>query len=89
MVVVHPHTLSHATSFMATYLVTGATGFIGSHLAGRLCQLGYHVRCLVRDPAQGETLQQLGAELCAAIFGTRPAFNEPCRAAITSFIWPG
>jgi nucleoside-diphosphate-sugar epimerase len=30
-------------------LVTGATGFIGSHLADRLCAAGVPVRCLVRN----------------------------------------
>ncbi len=29
-------------------LVTGATGFVGSHLAERLCALGADVRCLMR-----------------------------------------
>jgi uncharacterized protein YbjT (DUF2867 family) len=31
-------------------LVTGATGYIGGRLVARLLQLGYPVRCLVRDP---------------------------------------
>jgi uncharacterized protein YbjT (DUF2867 family) len=30
-------------------LVTGATGFIGGRLAGRLASSGLEVRCLVRD----------------------------------------
>jgi len=32
-------------------LVTGATGYIGGRLVPRLLELGYHIRCLVRDPA--------------------------------------
>ncbi|MGH9719243.1 MAG: NAD-dependent epimerase/dehydratase family protein [Bryobacteraceae bacterium] len=32
-----------------TILITGATGFIGSHLAKRLVDAGAHVRCLVRS----------------------------------------
>jgi dihydroflavonol-4-reductase len=36
------------------FLVTGATGFIGSHLVERLCREGRRVRCLVRHkPASG------------------------------------
>jgi uncharacterized protein YbjT (DUF2867 family) len=35
-----------------TVLVTGATGYIGGRLAPRLLELGYAVRCLVRDPAR-------------------------------------
>lgn len=33
-------------------LVTGATGYIGGRLVPRLLEAGYHVRCLVRDPAR-------------------------------------
>jgi uncharacterized protein YbjT (DUF2867 family)/uncharacterized protein YndB with AHSA1/START domain len=33
-------------------LVTGATGYIGGRLVPRLLELGYGVRCLVRDPAR-------------------------------------
>jgi uncharacterized protein YbjT (DUF2867 family) len=32
-------------------LVTGATGYIGGRLVPRLLELGYRIRCLVRDPA--------------------------------------
>lgn len=33
-------------------LVTGATGYIGGRLVPRLIELGYRVRCLVRDRAR-------------------------------------
>jgi len=33
-----------------TVLVTGATGYIGGRLVGRLLSAGYKVRTLVRDP---------------------------------------
>jgi len=33
-------------------LVSGATGYIGGRLVPRLLELGYHVRCLVRDPGR-------------------------------------
>ena len=35
-----------------TALVTGATGFVGSHAAARLAAHGHEVRVLVRDPAK-------------------------------------
>ncbi|HZB25519.1 MAG TPA: NAD(P)H-binding protein, partial [Vicinamibacterales bacterium] len=35
-------------------LVTGATGYIGGRLVPRLLDLGYRVRCLVRDPSRLE-----------------------------------
>ena len=33
-------------------LVTGASGYIGGRLVPRLLELGYRVRCMVRDPAR-------------------------------------
>jgi uncharacterized protein YbjT (DUF2867 family) len=39
-------------SFSPLILVTGATGYIGGRLVPRLLELGYRVRCLVRDPAR-------------------------------------
>ena len=33
-------------------LVTGATGYVGGRLVPKLLEAGYHVRCLVRDPAR-------------------------------------
>ena len=35
-----------------TVLVTGATGFVGSHVAARLAEQGHAVRLFVRDPAK-------------------------------------
>jgi uncharacterized protein YbjT (DUF2867 family) len=37
---------------MTIILVTGATGYIGGRVVPRLLELGYRVRCLVRDPAR-------------------------------------
>jgi len=42
-------------------LVTGATGFVGSHLAARLARGGDDVRCLARRPAQAAQLAAIGA----------------------------
>jgi nucleoside-diphosphate-sugar epimerase len=44
-------------------LVTGATGFIGSHVAPRLLRDGYRVRCLVRATSDTSALARLGLEL--------------------------
>ena len=43
--------------------ITGATGFIGSHLAECLAARGHEVSCLVRDPARGQWLEGLAARL--------------------------
>ncbi len=43
--------------------VTGATGFIGGHLARHLLAQGWRVRALVRDPGKARPLSELGVEL--------------------------
>jgi nucleoside-diphosphate-sugar epimerase len=44
-------------------LITGATGFIGGRLAGRLVQEGYSVRCLVRASSDTSLLDDLDVQL--------------------------
>src|SRR5690349_23391102 len=48
---------------MARVLVTGATGFIGSHLTRRLVEQGDEVTCLVRSTSRVEPLERLGVRL--------------------------
>lgn len=49
-----------------TVLVTGATGYIGGRLVGRLLEGGFHVRCLARDPARLQGRPWLGQVEVAA-----------------------
>ncbi|HXE80003.1 MAG TPA: NAD-dependent epimerase/dehydratase family protein [Vicinamibacterales bacterium] len=42
-------------------LVTGGTGFTGSHLVDRLLACGHDVRALVRDESRAESLRRAGA----------------------------
>jgi len=44
-------------------LVTGATGFVGSHLAAHLAGRGDDVRCLARQPAAAAWLAAAGAQI--------------------------
>lgn len=44
-------------------LLTGATGFIGGHLARRLLDDGYAVRCLVRARSDTSRLRELDVEI--------------------------
>ncbi len=44
-------------------LVTGANGFVGSHLVKHLRKDGLHVRAMVRTPEKAQALADLGAEV--------------------------
>ncbi len=43
-------------------LVTGGTGFVGSHLVGRLAREGIETRCLVRSSSKAGGIETLGME---------------------------
>ncbi|MGD9896420.1 MAG: complex I NDUFA9 subunit family protein [Candidatus Methylacidiphilaceae bacterium] len=62
---------------MATVLITGGSGFVGSHLARRLVDLGYRVRVLTRRAGRG---RELPAHRCTLIEGS-PLDPEVCRRA--------
>jgi len=48
---------------LSTALVTGANGFIGSHLVDLLIERGYSVKCLVRENANLRWLEERDVEL--------------------------
>lgn len=45
------------------YLVTGASGYVGSEMVRYLAARGRKVRAMVKDPAKGDPLRALGAEV--------------------------
>ena len=61
---------------MSRYLITGATGFIGSHLAEMLVGQGHFVRCLVRESSEVSWLNSLRVELASGCFSDHHFLNE-------------
>lgn len=59
-------------------LVTGATGFIGGHLAERLVKSGSRVRVLVRRPERAAGLRDAGAEVIAADLSDPETLHGSC-----------
>ncbi len=75
-------------------LITGATGFIGGHLAERLVREGHQVRCLVRASSDTALLEKLDVEiavgdltsarsLAGAVEGCRYVFH--CGALVSDW----
>src|SRR5262245_592166 len=53
----------HEGAIMSRYLITGATGFLGGHLAEACVRRGDTVRALVRDGTDASALEKLGVEV--------------------------
>jgi nucleoside-diphosphate-sugar epimerase len=61
------------------YLVTGATGFIGSRVARQLREAGHGVVALVRDPGRARLLDDLGVRLVVGELGDRESLKAAMR----------
>jgi nucleoside-diphosphate-sugar epimerase len=70
------------------YLITGATGFIGSHLAKDLAEKGESIKCLVRRSslkAAVQFLSGLGAELVTGDLTDEKSLGEAVKGVDTVF----
>jgi len=66
-------------------VVTGATGFVGSHLVDALVGRGDRVRCLVRASSRTDHLQARGVELAITSLGDREALPAAVAGADVVF----
>jgi len=80
-------------------LVTGATGFLGSHIVERLLEKGHEVRALARKTSNLSHLKTTGAEivfgdvedcdsLCPAVDGVEVVFHAAARVMPGWGEWP-
>jgi NADH dehydrogenase len=60
-------------------LVTGGTGFVGTHLIRRLRKENIPVRAMVRDPDKALLLKDLGVELVAGDVSDRASLEKAAR----------
>jgi len=61
--------------------ITGATGFVGRHIATVLARRGHTVRALVHNPIRARTLESLGAELVPGDLADAAALTTLTRGA--------
>lgn len=59
------------------YFVTGATGFIGGHLARALIARGHEVSAIVRNPAKAQDLAALGIEIHTGDITDKESMRQP------------
>ncbi len=62
-------------------LITGASGFIGGHLARRLSEDGHAVRCLVRESSDTRALEALEVELAIGDLTDRASLSRAVQGA--------
>jgi len=70
---------------MAKVLVTGATGFAGSHLTRRLLSEGQDVRILVRPTSNSSEARIAGAEVCTGDVTDQDAVRRAVRGVETVY----
>jgi dihydroflavonol-4-reductase len=68
---------------MSTILITGATGFLGYHVAKRLNQQGIRPRVLERPGSALDVLDRLNVERCAGHLDDASAVRSACTGAET------
>ncbi len=76
------------TTAQQAVLVTGATGFIGSHLVRRLVARGFRVSCLVRATSHVDELRAAGAQQIVCELEDRAGVSRVLAASMARFVFP-
>ncbi len=71
--------------FAMRIFVTGATGFLGGHLAAKLIARGDEVTCLVRDPRKADRLSRLGATIAPGDINARESMRTAMKGVDAVF----
>lgn len=64
---------------MTKALITGATGFLGGHMARRLVELGWDVTGTGRDRSRGQALEHLGIQMNYYDLGDAEQTRQACK----------
>src|SRR6188472_1608064 len=68
------------------FLITGATGNIGSIVVSQLAALGYPVRILVRDPERARSLAAPNVEITVGDFDSPETLDRACEGVTKAFL---
>jgi len=68
------------------FLITGATGNIGSQVIKQLTALGYPVRILVRDPQRARFLETPNVQIAVGDFDAPQTLDRACEGVTKAFL---